>query len=41
MIMQRKAMASKDADIIASEKVLKRAAKRALEIGFKPERRYM
>ena len=32
--MIRKAMASKDPDIIASEKALRRAAKRALEIGL-------
>ena len=32
--MKRKAMGSKDADIIASEKALRRAAKRALEIGI-------
>ena len=32
--MKRKAMGSKDPDIIASEKALRRAAKRALEIGL-------
>jgi hypothetical protein len=32
--MKRKMMDSKDADIIASEKALRRAAKRALEIGL-------
>jgi hypothetical protein len=32
--MKRKAMASKDPDIIASEKALRRAARRALEIGL-------
>ena len=32
--MSKKAMASKDADIIASEAALRRAAKRALQIGL-------
>ncbi len=32
--MKRKVMGSKDPDIIASEKALRRAAKRALEIGL-------
>jgi hypothetical protein len=32
--MKKKAMGSKDPDIIASEKALRRAAKRALEIGL-------
>jgi hypothetical protein len=32
--MKRKAMGSKDPDIIASEKALRRAAKRALQIGL-------
>ncbi len=32
--MKRKAMTSKDPDIIASEKALRRAAQRALEIGI-------
>ncbi len=32
--MKIKAMGSKDPDIIASEKALRRAAKRALEIGI-------
>jgi len=32
--MSKKAMASKDPDIIASESALRRAAKRALQIGI-------
>ena len=32
--MKKKAMGSKDPDIIASEKALRRAAKRALELGL-------
>ena len=32
--MKRRVMASKDPDIIASEKALRRAARRALEIGL-------
>ena len=32
--MKKKLMASKDPDIITSEKALRRAAKRALEIGL-------
>lgn len=32
--MKRKTIGSKDPDIIASEKALRRAAKRALEIGL-------
>jgi len=32
--MSKKAMASKDPDIIASEAALRRAAKRALQIGL-------
>ncbi len=33
--MKKKLMTSKDPDIIASEKALRRAARRALEIGLK------
>ncbi len=32
--MKKKVMGSKDPDIIASEKALRRAAKRALELGL-------
>ena len=32
--MKKRRMTSKDADIIASEKALRRAARRALEIGL-------
>jgi hypothetical protein len=33
--MKKRVMTSKDPDIIASEKALRRAARRALEIGLK------
>jgi hypothetical protein len=35
--MKKKVMGSKDPDIIASEKALRRAAKRALEIGLQTD----